>query len=119
MTFEIAAILGKRPYWIKGDQAGSEAEPGVVTRRSLRPVTSTDQICEPRPPCASAANISTRPLGAQVGPSSSPAVGDQPLARAVGVHHADRESAALLLGEGDQVAARRPDRGAVARRRRS
>jgi len=31
-------------YWIRGDQAGSEALPGVSTRRSLRPVTSIDQI---------------------------------------------------------------------------
>src|SRR3569833_3861719 len=44
------AILGKHTYWIKGDQAGSDAEPGVRTRRSLRPVTSTDQICEPPRP---------------------------------------------------------------------
>jgi hypothetical protein len=41
---EIGLILGKEPYWIKGDHAGSDAEPGVSTRRSLRPVTSTDQI---------------------------------------------------------------------------
>jgi hypothetical protein len=41
---EIGRILGKEPYWIKGDHAGSDAEPGVSTRRSLRPVTSTDQI---------------------------------------------------------------------------
>src|SRR5450432_2048897 len=69
---EFGPILGKAPYWIKGDQAGSEAEPGVRTRRSLRPVTSTDQMDEPRPPEASRPNINTRPLGAQVGPSSWP-----------------------------------------------
>src|SRR5450432_2166887 len=68
---EFGPILRKEPYWIKGDQAGSEAEPGVRTRRSLRPVTSTDHICEPRPPSRDRVNIKTRPLGAQVGPSSS------------------------------------------------
>src|ERR1700712_5256052 len=72
MAVEIRPILGKLPYWIKGDHAGSEAEPGVRTRRSLRPVTSTDQIVEPRPPDASRPNIRTRPLGAQGGPSSLP-----------------------------------------------
>src|SRR5580658_11071620 len=60
-----------RPYWIKGDHAGSDASPGVWTRCSLRPVTSIDQICEPCPPRKVRENISTRPLGAQVGPSSS------------------------------------------------
>src|SRR5690606_25417899 len=35
------------------------------------------------------------------------------LAGAVGLHHADVETAALLLGEGDQVAARAPGRGGV------
>src|SRR6185295_4467061 len=58
-------------YWIKGDQAGSDASPGVVTRRSFRPVTSIDQICEPRPPDDVRPNMITRPFGAQVGPSSS------------------------------------------------
>src|SRR3546814_13616829 len=32
------------------------------------------------------------------------------LARAVGAHHADRELALVLLGKGDQIAARRPHR---------
>src|SRR5450432_2010956 len=68
---EFGPILRKEPYWIKGDQAGSDAAPGVRTRRSLRPVTSTDHICDPRPPSRDRVNINTRPLGAQVGPSSS------------------------------------------------
>jgi hypothetical protein len=41
--------LQKCNHWIKGDQAGSEASPGAMTRLSLRPVMSTDQICEPPP----------------------------------------------------------------------
>src|SRR5690606_26674615 len=43
--------------------------------------------------------------------------GEDALARAVGAHHADLELAGGLLGEGDEVAARGPDRrriGAVA-----
>ena len=54
---EFRRILGKTGYWIKGDHAGSEAPPGVSTRLSLRPVMSTDQIWEPRPPCAVRVNI--------------------------------------------------------------
>ena len=65
-------ILGKHAYWIKGDHAGSDADPGVSTRRSLRPVTSIDQIWEFAPPPEMRVNIKTRPLGAQVGPSSCP-----------------------------------------------
>src|SRR5205085_3895940 len=69
------AVLGtgifNPSYWIKGDQAGSEADPGEATRLSFRPVTSTDQIADPRPPRSERVNISTRPFGAQVGPSSS------------------------------------------------
>src|ERR1700722_4613470 len=38
------------------------------------------------------------------------AVGEHALAAAIGLHHADAEIAALLPGEGDGVAARRPDR---------
>ncbi len=57
-------------YWMAGDQAGSEALPGVCTRRSLRPKTSMEKIWAAAPPCPSRVYISTRPLGAQVGPSS-------------------------------------------------
>src|SRR3546814_10220528 len=42
------------------------------------------------------------------------AFGQQPLAAAVGAHDADMKPAAELLGEGDQVAARRPDRSRIA-----
>src|SRR5438105_4148595 len=56
-------------YFNKGDQAGSEA--GLVYGAALRirPETSTVHKREP-PPGVSRENISTRPLGAQVGPSS-------------------------------------------------
>lgn len=57
-------------YCIRGDQAGSEAKVGVGTCRTFCPVRSTDHRCGP--PCAprtSRKNMSTRPLGAQVGPS--------------------------------------------------
>jgi len=37
-----------------------------------------------------------------------------PLAGAVGLHDADGKLSAALLGEGDVVAARRPDRGGIA-----
>src|SRR5215213_2208216 len=39
--------------------------------------------------------------------------GEQPFARAVRLHDTDRELSAALLGEGDEIAARRPDRGRV------
>src|SRR3546814_14972479 len=42
------------------------------------------------------------------------AFGQQPLAAAVGAHDADMKPAAELLGEGDQVAARRPHRSRIA-----
>src|SRR5215467_12820927 len=63
-------------HCIKGDHAGSDASPGESTRRSLRPVMSIDQICDPPPtPPAPEGNVRvnmmTRPFGAQVGPSSS------------------------------------------------
>ena len=50
-------------------------KPGESTRRSLRPVMSMDQICDPppaplAPDCSVRVNISTRPFGAHVGPSS-------------------------------------------------
>src|SRR5215831_1929221 len=57
-------------YWgIKGDQAGSDASVAVGTGLSNRPVMS---ICasEAPPPRFSRKNISTRPLGAHVGPST-------------------------------------------------
>src|SRR5229473_3372244 len=38
---------------------------------------------------------------------------EQPFAGAVGPHHTDIKGAALDLGEGNQIAARRPHRGAV------
>ena len=40
-------------------------------------------------------------------------LGQQPLAGPVRPHHSNIEGAALDLGEGDQIAARRPDRRAV------
>src|SRR5206468_5311992 len=39
--------------------------------------------------------------------------GQDPLTRAVGLHDANGKLTAALLGEGDVVAARRPDRGRV------
>src|SRR4051812_40554642 len=74
LTIDPALSLANQPPPVlcsEGDQAGSEASPGVITRRSFRPVTSTDQIWEPWPPSRVRVNIRTRPLGAQVGPSSS------------------------------------------------
>src|SRR5262249_539977 len=54
---------------IKGDQAGSEASVGVGTGRSKRPVMSV--CCRPTgPPRPCVKYINTRPLGAQVGPST-------------------------------------------------
>src|ERR1700754_1098637 len=61
----------------RGDQAGSDASVGVSTGRSLKPVISTDTKREenPRPRASwdrvSRQNISTRPLGAKLGPSTS------------------------------------------------
>src|SRR5260370_5677901 len=59
---------------IKGDQAGSDASVGVGTGRSKRPVMSiwfsvTDPARPPELGCWRK-NIRTRPLGAQVGPST-------------------------------------------------
>src|SRR5579862_2128533 len=59
-----------------GDHAGSEASVGVTTSRSLNPVMSIDTSREenPLPRLSRAAvwrqNISTRPFGAKVGPST-------------------------------------------------
>src|SRR4051812_8858595 len=64
-------------YVPSGDQAGSEASAGVSTGRSLKPVISTETRREenPRPRASwdrvSRQNISTRPFGAKVGPSTS------------------------------------------------
>src|SRR3974377_1522374 len=52
-----------------GDQAGSDAKLGVGIRISLRPVISTENSDGPELPPGSRKNISTRPLGAKVGPS--------------------------------------------------
>ena len=52
-----------------GDQAGSEAKLGVGTFHSLRPVMSIVKSDGPDLPPGSRKNISTRPLGAKVGPS--------------------------------------------------
>src|SRR3954468_12895262 len=41
-------------------------------------------------------------------------LGDDALARAVRLHHADAELAALLAGEGDEIALGRPDRRRIA-----
>src|SRR3954468_200011 len=59
---------------IKGDHAGSDASVGVGTCRSKRPVMSialsvTDPARPPELGCWRK-NISTRPFGAQVGPST-------------------------------------------------
>src|SRR5215475_2572061 len=48
----------------------------------------------------------SRPLDQEI-------AGQKPLPRAVRSHHTDVERAALDFGEGDQIAARRPHRGAV------
>src|SRR6185437_11969347 len=60
---------------IKGDHAGSDASCGVITSRSLYPVKSIEYSRGPPPlPCLSVGiwrkYMSTRPLGAQVGPST-------------------------------------------------
>ena len=68
----------------------------------------------PDSPPGSRKNITNSPLGEKVGPSLWIALGDDALARAVGLHHADAEQAVLLPGEGDEVAARRPDRRRIA-----
>src|SRR6266702_8576838 len=52
-----------------GDQAGSDAKPGVGTRNSLRPEISTVNKDGPPVPPGSRKNITTRPFGAKVGPS--------------------------------------------------
>ena len=71
-----------------------------MTRRSLRPVTSTDQMEDPRPPLSDLVNISTWPLGAQVGfPRLPRAVGNDTLVRAVRRHHANTKGARRLLSE--------------------
>ena len=58
-------------YGSKGDHAGSDAAPGVGTRRKFVPVRSTDQISFfPPLPRVSRENKMTRPLGDHVGPSS-------------------------------------------------
>src|SRR5689334_22339857 len=56
-------------YDSSGDQAGSEAKPGVGTRCSLRPETSIVNSEGPLLPPGSRKNIRTRPFGAKVGPS--------------------------------------------------
>src|SRR5258708_21359190 len=58
-------------YDSSGDQAGSEAIPGVGTRCSLRPEISTVNSEGPPLPPGSRKNIKTRPLGAKVCPSLS------------------------------------------------
>src|SRR3954468_12539983 len=63
-------------YAARGDQAGSDASVGVATTRSLNPVMSIETRSEPYPlPLRSRAglsrkNISTRPFGQKVGPST-------------------------------------------------
>src|SRR5437016_12979979 len=56
-------------YDKSGDQAGSDAKPGVGTRCSLRPEISTVNKDGPPLPPGSRKNITTRPFGAKVGPS--------------------------------------------------
>ena len=56
----------------------------------------------------------TRPLGAQVGPSSRKDAVSSRSSLAVGAHHADMKPALVLLGEGDQSPRGAPDRGAIA-----
>src|SRR5450756_466174 len=56
-------------YDNNGDQAGSDAKPGVGTRCSLRPEISTVNSEGPLLPPGSRKNIKTRPFGAKVGPS--------------------------------------------------
>ena len=44
-NFDVSSVNSNHAfgdYWISGDQAGSEASPGVITRSSFRPVTSTE-----------------------------------------------------------------------------
>src|ERR1700754_4836104 len=62
------AVAGKS-YESSGDQAGSDAKPGVGTRCSLRPEMSTVNSEGPPLPPGSRKNIKTRPFGAKVGPS--------------------------------------------------
>ena len=57
------------PQSSSGDQAGSDPKFGVWIACSLRPVRSIEKSFGPPEPAASRKNISTRPFGAQVGPS--------------------------------------------------
>ncbi len=63
-------------YAFSGDQAGSDASVGVGTCRSLKPVMSMETSRDEKPwPYSSwlrvsRQNISTRPFGAKVGPST-------------------------------------------------
>src|SRR5690606_30498676 len=60
----------KTHYGRIGPQAGSDPSSGVGILRALTPVRSTDQRSGRPEPRAARKNISTRPLGAQLGPSS-------------------------------------------------
>jgi hypothetical protein len=58
-------------YGNNGDQAGSDALPGVFIFCKLRPDKSIDQIeLDPYRPLVSLEKTITRPFGDQVGPSS-------------------------------------------------
>src|ERR1700731_4993801 len=59
----------RQAYDNSGDHAGSDAKPGVGTRCSLRPEMSTVNSDGPLLPPGSRKNITTRPFGANVGPS--------------------------------------------------
>ena len=99
---------------------GRRRSPASAPCSSLRPEMSTVNSDGPPLPPGSRKNISTRPFGAKVGPFVVIAGGEDALARAVRLHHADRELPAALLGEGDEIAARRPHRrriGGLRRRR--
>src|SRR6516162_3424604 len=67
--FETSPQPAINHYDRSGDQAGSEAKPGVGTRCSLRPEISTVNSEGPLLPPGSRKNITTRPFGANVGPS--------------------------------------------------
>ena len=81
--------------------------------RSLKPVMSTRYSAASPPPlsfCAAACNTSARARSAPRSALDQEPVGEKPFAGAVDIHNADIEGSAQHLGEGDDVASRRPPR---------
>src|SRR5438445_13864395 len=97
----------RRPGWIRREAGGRHplfVAPGDVDgeqRRAAVAALVAEEHHHPPVRCEG------RPLVMEAG-------GQDALAGTVGLHDADGELAAALLGEGDVVAARRPDRGRIA-----